>query len=284
MARDSLDSWKLLYSCQVPFDYKGGQVSLSRLEGLVAEAGGVVKSVMAAMVRNSEDQSSPEESWLRWPLVPALSQLAERLRSAGRFSESLHTWRRAERAAASVVPHSNIHLRVISEMLLVQAQRGAEKHMASALRESRAAIAAAYGGGLSVWLELVGFRMPTEILTLAQEAVSNFGVKLMWCDVEAEEDTHLRRAKIIAQSEAFIACSAVQLDASPSAVVVAGCGDAAGSGADPVRLHCPFRIDVDSLRPRFFAKRRELVINVVEAVEGRMGKFGSEGYHVCTGD
>merc|ERR1719482_1937065 len=116
----SLEAWNSMYSCEVPgYTLKSGPVQVSRLEGLIADAERSAFSVFASCWSKSEPsaRTAVRKQWLLWPLVSALSQLAARLAVDGRLSDGLAAWKKAEEACRSVLPHSNVHMRVLSEML-----------------------------------------------------------------------------------------------------------------------------------------------------------------------
>ncbi|CAJ1397478.1 unnamed protein product [Effrenium voratum] len=140
---EPLEPWRRLYSSEVPsFHPRYGALQVSQLEGIVAEA---EAAALAAAPDGPKD-------WAVWPLVPALQQLATRLRLDGRQEESLEVFQRAEAVARSVVPLSNIHLRLHSELLLTG--RSDELYL-----ESRCLVAQAFGPGEAVWRLLVGFNL-----------------------------------------------------------------------------------------------------------------------------
>jgi len=255
-----------LYSCQVPGCHsRHGPVQVSQLEGLVEQA---ELSALAALEVHRSDKGREAyreaEQWLIWPLVPGLSQLAQRLRLDGRLSESVARWRRAEAAARSVVPLSNLHLRTLAELLLTEAQRGQAASLQEALAASLCATRLAYGGGVAVWQRLIGHRMPAPVTALVDQAAialapaQTIPITPSWGIIELDSVSGGRRVTLTLQSPAFLQLEDICLDASERRLLVRA------PGAEDLQVECPFDVSLERLQPRFLRRRHSLVLSVLE--------------------
>eukprot|EP00930_Biecheleria_cincta_P083626 TRINITY_DN73161_c0_g1_i1.p1 TRINITY_DN73161_c0_g1~~TRINITY_DN73161_c0_g1_i1.p1 ORF type:complete len:377 (-),score=61.26 TRINITY_DN73161_c0_g1_i1:84-1082(-) len=262
-ASGALKPWKKLYSCEVPgFHPKMGPIQASQLEGLVSEAEEAAQSVLKSRSSSSLGlEAHVEEQWLLWPLVPALQQLALRLRLDGRLRESAEARRKAEKAACSVVPLSNLHLRIQAELLLTEARRPDSATHKAMVSKSLACCRAAYGGGFHVWQSLFGFRMPKASSDLAMQLESQVleemlcVISFQWQQVEKPTGPGCACVATLQVScSAFRSIDTIRLEASPAELLVAA------PGATDARISCPFRIDIDTLQTTFSKRRRRLTI------------------------
>ncbi|CAK9003403.1 unnamed protein product [Durusdinium trenchii] len=178
---EEFQPWKRLYSCAVPLLQ---QRFSSELEGLIADAERCARRALAE----------------RFIDPRVLGSVAFSL--DGRFEESLALWRRSERLVKSVVPLSNIHLRVHSEMLLTS-EADAD------LRENLSLVASAFGPGIEVWQKLVGFRMPR-----LSKKVMDTSPKPDLCPIHYEWEETEQNWLLVAWSAAFQHAQDIFLDAS----------------------------------------------------------------------
>eukprot|EP00747_Dinoflagellata_sp_TGD_P179304 gnl/TRDRNA2_/TRDRNA2_29917_c0_seq1.p1 gnl/TRDRNA2_/TRDRNA2_29917_c0~~gnl/TRDRNA2_/TRDRNA2_29917_c0_seq1.p1 ORF type:complete len:551 (+),score=83.89 gnl/TRDRNA2_/TRDRNA2_29917_c0_seq1:28-1680(+) len=292
----ALSTWKDVYSCQVPGFH--GPPTTARLQSVLSDAERSAdiaaanyrrRSTSAALQCDDEEQ----QQWMRWPMIPLICQLAARLLRDGRVADSVVEWRRAEGAARAVMPFSNVHLRILGELLLTMATASQKSQKPEEMREaiagSLAAVRAGFGHGLSVWQMLLGFRMPSHIQALAEEismksaelggqcelpnkaevAVTSHdgastdnchGAAVTWSPVERDELSGLKRATLTVHSTAFVCAEDIRFDASPSEFII-GC-----PGIGTTHVACPFAVDVGLLAMKFSRKRCSLTICASEAV------------------
>eukprot|EP00928_Gymnodinium_smaydae_P063876 TRINITY_DN47354_c0_g1_i1.p1 TRINITY_DN47354_c0_g1~~TRINITY_DN47354_c0_g1_i1.p1 ORF type:complete len:560 (-),score=81.05 TRINITY_DN47354_c0_g1_i1:228-1835(-) len=281
LSRDSIGPLEGLYSCQVPgFHPRRGLIQVSQLEGVLSEAEAAAQRAAQtyrhSMAKNTSSiaKATPDakqvEQWLLWPLVPALSQLAERLRLNGRAAESVELWKRAETAASSVIPLSNVHLRTMSERLLTEAQRNNRTAVEVVAMESLLATAHAFGSGFAVWNQLVGFRLSSWVVDLASRLCTSLAppaadVSKTSAAIECtlgstcmDDTTGTRTAILIAKSTAFDSVEAIRLEASESFIVIGV------EGAPDAQVRCPFRIDLERMSSKFSRKRQTLTVTLIE--------------------
>eukprot|EP00927_Polykrikos_kofoidii_P030689 TRINITY_DN2640_c1_g2_i1.p1 TRINITY_DN2640_c1_g2~~TRINITY_DN2640_c1_g2_i1.p1 ORF type:complete len:566 (-),score=95.02 TRINITY_DN2640_c1_g2_i1:36-1733(-) len=301
-----LKPWRGLYSSQVPAVPRRGPFQTSRLESLVALAEQACGAGIAALHRSRrqavgssaaaralrEDNDEEERQWGLWPLVPAFSQLADRLCIDGRVEESAVVWRRVARMAAAVVPASNIHLRILGEMLLCLAEsrssNGGDEAVSAALTESLSATSVGYGGGVSVWRELFGFRMPSSVLKLVPEtdlrevdnglqdiqpvavgAMAVPEIEGVWTVPVRDTTTGLLRATFTAQSPVFERLGDLILEVSEKSLMLTVLADSSIGRAEIRAIwQWPFQgVDLESValaQPKFSTRRRQLTVSVVE--------------------
>lgn len=233
----SLELWRRFYSCEVPLVH---QRFASELQGLVEAAEAAVKAKLETMDGRATSQCG---HWALWPLVPALQQLAARLRLDGRLEESLELFRRADEVVRSVVPLSNIHLRLHSEMLLTCRSD-------TTLAESLWLVAAGFGSGLQVWQTLVGFRLPR----LAARAASlPAPVVPGRCTIHFRWEEGLGSRSLLLWSAAFRSSSEICLDASKDVLI---CN---APNAEELKVSCS-NVDVARMETKFSRKRRCLTV------------------------
>lgn len=233
----SLELWRRFYSCEVPLVH---QRFASELQGLVEAAENAVRARLETMDASA---TSPSGCWALWPLVPALQQLAARLRLDGRLEESLEVFRRADAVVRSVVPLSNIHLRLHSEML--QTCRSD-----AALAENLWLVAAGFGAGLQVWQTLVGFRLPR----LASRAASlPAPVVPGQCSVHFRWEESQGSRSLLIWSAAFRSSSEICLDASKDVLILNA------RNAEELKVSCS-NVDVATMETKFSRKRRCLTV------------------------
>jgi len=271
---ENLGTYKSLYSSNMPA-FMPHQRSLlaSQLEALVFDAERQAHQALQTYRHScgggEHGDLSRWEEWMRWPLVPAFSQVAHRLRLDGRLKESMALWRKAEKAVQAVVPLSNVHLRLLAELLLTVAKLNDSALLEESLAASRHATALAYGGTTSVWHELVGFRMPTSVLALVDRleqaegaALSPGSVECVWGAVELDGASGLRKATLVARSAAFTRAEDVCFDASERLLVIGA------PGATKARMTCPFPADLERVATRFSRRQGLLTVSVLEKASG----------------
>lgn len=239
-----------------------GPIQASQLEGLVSEAEQAARSVLKLRSSSRRGlETHVEEQWLLWPLVPALQQLAFRLHLDGRLSESAEARRKAEHAACSVVPLSNLHIRIQAELLLTEARRPNSAAHKAMVSRSLACCRAAYGGGFQVWQILFGFRMPKASSDLAMQLEAQVLEEALcvilfeWQQVEKTTGPGgVGAATLQVWCSAFQSIGTIRLEASPEELLLAT------PGATDARISCPFRVDIDTLQTTFSKRRRRLTI------------------------
>ncbi|CAK9112495.1 Histone-lysine N-methyltransferase SMYD3 (SET and MYND domain-containing protein 3) (Zinc finger MYND domain-containing protein 1) [Durusdinium trenchii] len=242
---EEFQPWKRLYSCAVPLLQ---QRFSSELEGLIADAERCARRALAERFievteTNDKEHEEIHESWALWPLVPAFQQLAARLRLDGRFEESLALWRRSERLVKSVVPLSNIHLRVHSEMLLTS-EADAD------LRENLSLVASAFGPGIEVWQKLVGFRMPR-----LSKKVMDTSPKPDLCPIHYEWEETEQNWLLVAWSAAFQHAQDIFLDASADVLLFNA------PNAVETKVSCS-KVHAASMETKFSRRRRSLTVRI----------------------
>merc|ERR1712187_528093 len=131
-------------------------------------------------------------------------------------SESADLWRRASCAVEAVVPASNVHARIVGELLLTEAEVGVEARIVDAIALSRNITSIGFGSGLDVWQRLVGFRMPEFVLALAAQqdglqievvdgciADDEEAIMTYWDEPQCDPSSGLLHATLTAKSAAF---------------------------------------------------------------------------------
>eukprot|EP00435_Cladocopium_sp_Y103_P036897 s1335_g9.t1 len=181
--------------------------------------------------------------WALWPLVPALQQLAARWRLDGRLEESLDLFRRADEVVRSVVPLSNIHLRLHSELLMTCRSD-------ATLAENLWLVAAGFGSGLQVWQTLVGFRVPR---LAARAATLPAPVVPGCCIIHFRWEEGAGSRSLLIWSAAFRSSSEICLDASKDVLIFNA------PNAEELKVSCS-NVDVARMETKFSRKRRCLTV------------------------
>lgn len=233
---ESLELWRRFYSCEVPLVH---QRFASELQGLVEAAEAAVLAKLEAKCATSQRCIH----WALWPLVPALQQLAARWRLDGRLEESLDLFRRADEVVRSVVPLSNIHLRLHSELLMTCRSD-------ATLAENLWLVAAGFGSGLQVWQTLVGFRVPR---LAARAATLPAPVVPGCCIIHFRWEEGAGSRSLLIWSAAFRSSSEICLDASKDVLIFNA------PNAEELKVSCS-NVDVARMETKFSRKRRCLTV------------------------
>eukprot|EP00434_Breviolum_minutum_P002464 symbB.v1.2.002179.t1/scaffold112.1/size324616/7 len=247
----ALDQWRSLYSCEVPLMH---QRFAAEMQGVVLNAETAVMSALKQMESQvtDQDQKISGESWALWPLIPAFQQLAIRLRLDGRFEESLEIFRRADAVVRSVVPLSNIHLRLHTEMLMTSSTE-------DLLLENFWLVAAGFGAGLQVWQMLVGFRLSRNLRQRVESLRAppvgcGCNIHYRWEEVE-------KRKILTAWCAAFRSSHDIVLDASDDMLILNA------PDAVELKVSCS-KVDVATMETKFSRKRRCLTPQKGGALHG----------------
>lgn len=267
--------WRNMYSCQLPRVRNGrGQVHCAMMEGHVAEMELGVHAAFSCYRAEISAGDADVKQWLLWSLVPAVSQLAEQLRLDGRLAESIERWCQAERAVRVVLPYSNVHVRVLGEVLLARAQLGCDTALNAAIAASLQATAMAYGGGLHVWRQLVGFRMTHRVSAqaerMATENDSPQHILCSWSAVTFDESSGSRKAVLTARCPVFDSLEDISLEVSSEQVRIGA------PGAEVALVPCPFPVDLVQIQNRFLRRHCTLIVSISESASSV-----SSGQPVC---
>ena len=106
------DAYARVYSCAL---------RPTSLEERLKSAEEAMKSALSSTIPVASISASEAELWRRWadfPLAPALGQCAEKRLVEGRHAESIELWDRVAQATESVLPLSNVYLRVVGQVSL----------------------------------------------------------------------------------------------------------------------------------------------------------------------